>query len=122
MDAGGAPWYRDAAARSLILRRYLPWLAGLSLVWEIAQLPLCTIWSDGRPVYIAFAVLHCTAGDVLIGLAALALALIITQAPSLAPWRRDWPVPASSRVAGPAACPLPSPPAGGRPLPVGNRS
>ena len=87
MDEAGAPWYRDAAARSLILRRYLPWLAGLSLAWEIAQLPLYTIWSDGRPAYIAFAVLHCTAGDVLIGGAALAAALVITQAPALAAWR-----------------------------------
>src|SRR5438309_10482929 len=83
----GAPWYRDAAARTLILCRYLPWLAGLSLAWEIAQLPLYTIWNDGRPAYIAFAVLHCTAGDVLIGLAALAIALVITQAPALAAWR-----------------------------------
>ena len=66
MANDGAPWYRDAAARSLILRRYLPWLAGLSLAWEIAQLPLYTIWNDGRPAYIAFAVVHCTAGDVLI--------------------------------------------------------
>ena len=83
MDAGGAPWYRDAAARSLFRRRYLPWLAGLSLVWETAPLTLYTIWDDGRPAYIAYAVLHCTAGDVLIGLAALAIALIITQVPSL---------------------------------------
>src|SRR2546426_12768262 len=87
MANDGALWHRDAAARSLILRRYLPWLAGLSLAWEIAQLPLYTIWNDGRPVYIAFAVLHCTAGDVLIGLAALAIALIITPAPVLAAWR-----------------------------------
>jgi hypothetical protein len=28
----------------MILRRYLPWLAGLNLAWEIAQLPLYTIW------------------------------------------------------------------------------
>jgi hypothetical protein len=87
MANDGAPWYRDAAARSLILRRYLPWLAGLSSAWEIAQLPLYTIWNAGRPAYIAFAVLHCTAGDVLIGLAALAVALVITQAPALAAWR-----------------------------------
>jgi len=89
MANDGAPWYRDAAARSQILRRYLPWLAGLSLAWEIAQLPLYTIWNDGRPAYIAFAVLHCAAGDVLIGLAALAVALVITQAPAHAAWR--WP-------------------------------
>ncbi len=87
MGADGAPWYRDPAARALIVRRYLPWLAGLSLAWEIAQLPLYTIWSDGRPAYIAFAVIHCTAGDVLIGGASLAAALVITRAPVLAAWR-----------------------------------
>jgi hypothetical protein len=87
MAVDSAPWYRDAAARSLILRRYIPWLAGLNLAWEIAQSPLYTIWNDGRPAYIAFAVLHCTAGDVLIGGAALAVALVITQAPALAAWR-----------------------------------
>src|SRR2546427_2770919 len=87
MANDGALWHRDAAARSLILRRYLPWLAGLSLAWEIVQLPLYTIWNDGRPAYVAFAVVHCTAGDVLIGGAALAAALVITQAPALAAWR-----------------------------------
>jgi hypothetical protein len=65
MANDGAPWYRDPAARTLILRRYVPWLAGLSLAWEIAQLPL----------------------DVLIGSAALAAALVVTQAPALAGWQ-----------------------------------
>jgi hypothetical protein len=77
----------DAAARSLILRRYLPWLAGLNVAWEIAQLPLYTLWKQATPAYMAFAVAHCTVGDVLIGLAALAVALAITQAPELAAWR-----------------------------------
>ena len=86
MANDGAPWYRDAAARSLILRRYLPWLAGLSLAWEIAQLPLYTIWNEGSAGYKAFAVLHCTAGDVLIGLVSLALALVITRAGPVASW------------------------------------
>src|SRR5438046_7946598 len=71
-DEAGAPWYRDAATRSLILRRYLPWLAVLSLGWEIAQLPLYTLWNEAGPGYIAFAVAHCTIGDILIGTVALA--------------------------------------------------
>src|SRR5712691_3727222 len=87
MANDGAPWYRDAAARSLILRRYLPWLAGLSLAWEIAQLPLYTLWKQATPAYMAFAVAHCTVGDVLIGSAALAAALVITRAPALARWQ-----------------------------------
>jgi hypothetical protein len=73
-------WYTDREALRLIALRYLPWLAGFNLVWEIAQLPLYTLWNEGTPAYIAFAVVHCTAGDVLIGVAALVLALIITHA------------------------------------------
>jgi hypothetical protein len=50
----------------LIVRRYLPWLGSLSLLWELAQLLLYTIWSKGSPAYIAFAVVHYTLGDALI--------------------------------------------------------
>jgi hypothetical protein len=81
------PWYRDRATLALIVKRYLPLLAALNLVWEIAQLPLYTLWRDGSAGYIAFAVVHCTAGDVLIGAAALALALMATRAGPLASWR-----------------------------------
>ena len=88
MDEAGALWYRDPAARVLILRRYLPWLAGLSLAWEIAQLPLYTLWEKATPAYIAFAVAHCTAGDLLIGLLALILALVSTGARSPQEWHR----------------------------------
>ena len=88
MDEAGAPWYRDAAARSLILRRYLPWLAGLSLAWEIAQLPLYTLWKEATPAYIAFAVAHCTIGDILIGTVALALSLVSMRAGSPEQWPR----------------------------------
>ena len=88
MDAGGAPWYRDAAARSLILRRYLPWLAGLSLAWEIAQLPLYTLWEEATPAYIAFAVAHCTIGDILIGMVTLALSLVLMRSGSPEQWPR----------------------------------
>ena len=38
------PWFRDPETRRLIALRYLPRLAGLSVIWEIAQLPLYTIW------------------------------------------------------------------------------
>ncbi len=88
MANDGALWYRDAAARSLILRRYLPWLAGLSLAWEIAQLPLYTLWKEATPVYIAFAVAHCTIGDILIGTVALALSLVSMRAGSPEQWPR----------------------------------
>lgn len=45
----------------------------LNLVWEVAQLPLYTIYETGTPWAIAFAVAHCTAGDVLIALACYGL-------------------------------------------------
>lgn len=35
-------WYRDPAALRFIARRYLLWLGGLSLAWEIAHLQ----WPD----------------------------------------------------------------------------
>ncbi len=80
-------WYRDHAALSLIARRYLPWFAGLNLAWELAQLPLYTLWREASAGYIAFAVAHCTVGDILIGAAALALALMATRAGPLKSWR-----------------------------------
>ncbi|OGA72130.1 MAG: hypothetical protein A3G81_32565 [Betaproteobacteria bacterium RIFCSPLOWO2_12_FULL_65_14] len=62
----------------------------MSLAWEIAQLPLYTLWTEATPAYIAFAVVHCTLGDVLIGAAALLLGLILARAGSFDtwPWRR----------------------------------
>ena len=80
-------WYADRAAWQLIGLRYLPWLAGLSLAWEIAQLPLYTLWREAPAPWIAFSVAHCTAGDALIGVSTLALALILTRAAEPARWR-----------------------------------
>lgn len=80
-------WYRDRTALALIGKRYLPVLAAFNLVWEIAQLPLYTLWRETSPAYMAFAVAHCTAGDVLVGAGALALALTATRARSPASWR-----------------------------------
>ncbi|WP_052341545.1 hypothetical protein [Salinarimonas rosea] len=59
------------------LRRYLAVLALASLAWEIGHTPLYTIWSEASLGEIAFAIVHCTAGDVLIGLSALAAALVV---------------------------------------------
>lgn len=79
-------WYAHPESRSFILRRYLPRLAICSLVWEIVQLPLYTLWSEPRWERIAYAVIHCTAGDVLIGMVALFLALIMNGAGERANW------------------------------------
>lgn len=40
----------------------------LHLAWEIAQLPFYTLWREASPAFIAWAVVHCTAGDGLIAL------------------------------------------------------
>jgi hypothetical protein len=63
-----------------------PWLAPFGryalasalghLAWEALQLPLYTIWFDGTMKEIAFAVAHCTAGDVMIASTTLGLALL----------------------------------------------
>lgn len=83
----GPPWYRDRETLRLVAYRYLPSLTGLNLVWETAQLPLYTIWTEGTRAEIAYAVVHCTLGDILIGLAVLALSLTLVQARAPADWR-----------------------------------
>lgn len=80
-------WYADRAAWWPIGLHYLAWLAGLNLAWEIAHLPLYTLWREGSAGFIAFSVAHCTLGDVIVGAAALAVALIVTRAPQVAHWR-----------------------------------
>ena len=66
---------------------------GASLVWEAAHLPLYTLWTTGTPGERAFAVLHCTAGDLLIATAVLVLALVLAG-------HRAWPVEGFGRVGG----------------------
>jgi hypothetical protein len=80
-------WIRDGEAWKWIGLRYLPWLAGLNLAWESVQLPLYTIWHEASPAYLVFAVAHCTAGDVLIGIASLMLALMLGREGAIASWR-----------------------------------
>lgn len=53
---------------------------GLNLLWETAQLPLYDIWYEASSGEIAFAVLHCTAGDVLIGINSAIVALLLAAA------------------------------------------
>jgi len=58
------------------LRRYLLFAALANLIWETAQIPLFTLGSRGTIAEIAFAVVHCAAGDVVIAFACLAGALV----------------------------------------------
>jgi hypothetical protein len=59
------------------LRFYLMSMGLANLLWESLQLPLYTIWQTAPVPGQVFAVLHCTAGDILIGLSALAFGLFI---------------------------------------------
>lgn len=74
------------------LRSYIAVTAIADLIWEAVQLPLYTIWNDGTLRDKAFAVLHCSAGDVLIALCAWAFAVVIAGRPG-------WPGEAAGRVA-----------------------
>ncbi len=65
------------------IRRYLAASMVLHTIWEVAQLPLYTIWAESASRQ-AFAVIHCTLGDLMI--AALALIVSLTIA-----GRHQWP-------------------------------
>lgn len=80
-------WLRDRTAWRAILLAYLPSLAVFSLAWEAAHVRLYTLWYEADAPYIAFSVLHCTLGDMLIGTTALFLALILGREGSPGQWR-----------------------------------
>jgi len=63
--------------------RYLALATVLNLVWEMAQLPLYTIWTTAPLRTSLFAAVHCTAGDLAISAATLALAIAVAG--------RNWP-------------------------------
>lgn len=68
-DAGDLDWHSA-------LRVYLAASSILHLSWEVLQLPLYTIWRTGTAGEITFAVLHCTAGDIMIATLVLVTALV----------------------------------------------
>lgn len=61
--------------RGRAVLRYLMVMAAGNLVWEIAHVPVYTIWLRGTAREIAYAVFHCTLGDLLIAAITLGLAL-----------------------------------------------
>lgn len=63
--------------RGRAVLRYLAVMAAGNLIWEIAHVPLYTIWLTGTAGEIAYAVLHCTLGDMLIAATTLGLALAL---------------------------------------------
>ena len=74
------------------LRAYLLAAACLDLLWEAAHLPLYEIGQTGTTGQKAFAVVHCTIGDVLIAAAALGAGLVTLG-------ERTWPGRSFGRVA-----------------------
>ena len=60
-----------------MLRRYFAVMLLGNLVWEIAHLPLYTLWATGTRSEIAFAVAHCTAGDMLIAAVSMLCVLLL---------------------------------------------
>ena len=56
----------------------------LNLAWEIAHVRLYTIWATADGAGVAWALLHCSVGDVMIALAMFALAGMVLR-------RSDWP-------------------------------
>jgi len=84
MEPHASPWLST-------LRAYLAVSAAAHLVWEILQLPLYTIWTTGTARQMAFAVLHCTGGDVLIAGLSLLAALTLFGT-------RRWPAERSAGV------------------------
>lgn len=79
-----------AALVSVLIRRALRWtlvLFALSLAWEFVQLPLYSLGPyEGWPRS-AYAVLHCTAGDAGIALAAYLVAAALTRHPEWLAYR-----------------------------------
>jgi len=64
--------------------RYLLAATLLNLLWEVAQLPLYTIWSEGTRTEQLWAVLHCTGGDAVIATSTLGLSILFLA-------RKEWP-------------------------------
>lgn len=92
---GAVPWYQSAHARRFLLARFVPLLGAGNLIWETLQLPLYTLGREDNPRAQLFAILHCTAGDVMIGTTSLLIAVILFG-------RRGWPRAMHGRVLGSA--------------------
>jgi len=78
-------------ARGVIARAGL-WAAlafVLNLAWEIAQIRLYTIWADEDRLSVAWALLHCSLGDVLIALTMFALTGLVLRC-TVWPEGRPW--------------------------------
>ena len=73
------------------LRRYLGVSISLHFAWECLQLPLYTLWKTGSVRQQAYAVLHCTIGDIMIAALSLLVAFAVVG-------RAGWPISGSRHV------------------------
>jgi len=79
--------------RAALLRRLVVWVALAALLhfaWEVAQLPLYTLWNDTDRGRIARYLLHCVAGDIVIAVTIYLLTAIVFRElfwPDRRPWR-----------------------------------
>ena len=60
-----------------VLRRFALFTVLGHFLWEVAHIPLYTIWVEGTWGEVVFAVVHCTGGDLLIAMSSLLLAMFI---------------------------------------------
>jgi hypothetical protein len=65
---------------------FVAWLAALNLAWENVQMPFYTLWKSGSIGEVAFAIMHCTAGDVIISFFSGMVALLFVRMR----WPRDY--------------------------------
>lgn len=72
-----ASWYRNRGFWRPFFLRHLPFILVANLGWELAHLPLYTLWSEGTASWIAYSVIHCTLGDSLIAALSLFAAVIL---------------------------------------------
>ena len=80
MRGSAVAWYASRRFWRVFSRVYLPFMGAANLAWEVAQLPLYSLWTEASRPEIAFAVLHCTLGDLMIAASTFFLAVIVAQA------------------------------------------
>ncbi len=73
----GTRIYRTRNTWLEALRIYILTISVSNLVWEFAHLPLYEFWQTASPRELAFAALHCTGGDILIGSSSIMIALLV---------------------------------------------
>ncbi len=73
----GTRSYRARNTWLRALRNYILTLGIANLLWEFAHLPLYELWRTASYGELAFAAIHCTGGDILIGTSSIVAALLI---------------------------------------------